>query len=281
MCLVQNFDNLNEVHPVMAFDAIVDKEKCKVDKEWKEDLLAVFTRYTKIFLYGICGVFQKFQTCTFYKILTNTTQPAHVITALSVLVVAHLLIPKNSSTPIEQASSSPLWGLLYLGSFSMHLGAQIWMTFVSGLSLYFSIPRHTFGCVQKVLFPKYFLLNAVLSFITLTMFLKTNNKKMGNTQITTQAISMIVCFLIELIIRLYFTTPLLALITSKNQIEKDAGVGQEVGEFNPKKLLNNNDYMEIHKSFRKVHMTIAIGNVITMGCTMLHLFYLSQKISSL
>lgn len=43
---------------------------------------------------------------------------------------------------------------------------------VAGLSLYFSLPRHAFGEVQKVLFPKYFTLNSVLSFIVLVQFVR-------------------------------------------------------------------------------------------------------------
>lgn len=82
----------------------------------------------------------------------------------------------------------------------------------------------------------------------------------------------------ELIIRLYFTPPLLKLITIKNEIEESAGVGMEIGKINPGSLLNCSKYLKIHKSFRKVHMSIAIGNMITIACTILHLYYLSCKL---
>lgn len=39
-----------------------------------------------------------------------------------------------------------------------------------GLSLYFNLARHAFGDVQKILFPKYFSLNSLLSAITLIQF---------------------------------------------------------------------------------------------------------------
>ncbi|KAK9890372.1 hypothetical protein WA026_010465 [Henosepilachna vigintioctopunctata] len=258
-------------HPALEIRHI----ETKFENVFKEDVLAISTQYTKDVMFGLADQMDKFQKSACYKILFHTTQPAHLITALSVLTVACLLLPKSGKSPQDVSS---LWSLIYLGSFSMHLGAQIWMTFVSGLSLYFSIPRHTFGCVQKVLFPKYFLLNAILSFITLTVFLKTHNLHKGNVETLTQVISMTLCFMIELVIRLYLTSPLLKLISGKNKFEKDAGVGMEVGKFNPGILLHNNEYMKLHKSFRKVHMTIALGNIIAMACTMLHLYYLSQKI---
>ncbi|XP_045481356.1 transmembrane protein 205 [Harmonia axyridis] len=270
MCVGRNVDvNFEEVQLQASL-----RMKNTCENMWKEDALAVSTKYTRTVLFGLADLLQTFQNSTLYKILFHTTQPAHFITAVSVLIVAGLLVQSDDSQNV-----SGLWTLIYLGSFSMHLGAQIWMTFISGLSLYFSIPRHTFGCVQKVLFPKYFLLNAVLSFITLCVFLRTHNNKFGNIQITSQVISMTLCFLIELLTRLYLTSPLLKLISGKNELEKDAGVGMEVGKFNPGRLLENEEYMKLHKSFRKLHMTIAIGNVISMGCTIWHLHYLSQKLS--
>ncbi|KAL3290378.1 hypothetical protein HHI36_023720 [Cryptolaemus montrouzieri] len=271
MCLSQKV----QPHLVPEFKHVQTNYKKNV---WKEDALAISTKYTKIVLFGIANLLETFQNSPCYKILFHTTQPAHFITAISVIAIATLLLPKSTDGPKDV---STLWTLIYLGSFSMHLGAQIWMTFISGLSLYFSIPRHTFGCIQKVLFPKYFLLNAVLSFITLSVFLKTHSVLNANVETTTQAISMTLCFMIELVIRLYFTSPLLELISGKNEIERKAGVGMEIGKFNPGSLSENADYMELHKSFRKIHMTIAIGNVITMGCTMLHLYYLSQKLTLL
>lgn len=91
-----------------------------------------------------------------------------------------------NSNEIQQNKSSPLLNLLYLGSVSAHFGAQLWMSFVSGLSLYFCLPRHTFGKVQRILFPKYFLINAVLSLISLSVFLNNNNTKLDLPQVSMQ-----------------------------------------------------------------------------------------------
>lgn len=60
--------------------------------------------------------------------------------------------------------------------------------------------------------------------------------------------------------------------------EEAAGVGMEIGKHNAGSLSNNEQYLKVYKSFRKVHMTIAIGNVITMACSVLHLHYLSNKL---
>jgi hypothetical protein len=241
---------------------------------YQEDILALSTYYTKVVLFAFGDWFKSFQDSIYYKILFHTTQPAHVVTALAVIMVSLMMIPSERKTSLE----SPVWTVVYLGSFSAHFGAQIWMTFISGLSLYFALPRHTFGNIQKVLFPKYFLLNSVLSLITLYVFLRAHKYDLKSTEISVQVGAMTLCFLIELLIRLYLTPPLLSLMTLKNRIEAQAGVGMEVGKLVPGNLLNCPHYVTIHKAFRKVHMTIAIGNLITMACTMLHLYHLSQKL---
>lgn len=89
---------------------------------------------------------------------------------------------------------------------------------------------------------------------------------------------MTLCFFIELVIRLYLTPPLLRFMTIKNKIEVEAGVGKEIGKVVPGELIKCPYYLAVHRAFRKVHMTIAMGNVITMGCTFFQLYYLSQKL---
>ncbi|KAL1493356.1 hypothetical protein ABEB36_011425 [Hypothenemus hampei] len=253
-----------------------DNSKLKDELVFTQDILAVMTIWTKDVLFFLNDCFKSVTNTKAYKILSSTTQPAHVVTSAAVLWIAFLCRSRTTITTL-----SPIWTLLYLGSFSAHFGAQIWMTFVSGLALYFSLPRHTFGSIQKVLFPKYFLLNATLSLVTLVIFLTVKNHELKTMEIGIQAIAMFLCFLIELVIFLYLTPPLLVLISIKIQIEKEAGVGLEVGKLEPGNLLKCPHYVKIHKAFRKIHMQVAIGNVVTMACTSLHLYYLACKLSNL
>lgn len=203
--------------------------------------------------------------------MKGKSQPAHVLTVMSVLFVAKLL-QSEATSPTRSGTS---WlKLLYLGCFAAHFGAQFWMTFVSGLTLYFTLPRHTFGSVQKILFPKYFSINAVLSLITLFTFVKSGAASDSVVQVTL----LVLCFLTELVIRLYVSPILVELMTVKNYIEKQAGVGMEIGNFLPGKLSACPHYVDTHKRFRKVHMAVAIGNMLCMGLTSAHLHYLSDKI---
>lgn len=71
---------------------------------------------------------------------------------------------------------------------------------------------------------------------------------------------------------------MIRLISKKTDLEERAGVGMEVGVHNPGDLKNDTVYIKVHKTFRKVHMTIAIGNIITLACSVFHLHYITGKI---
>jgi hypothetical protein len=207
------------------------------------------------------------------------TQPAHVIMALAITLVAASLMPSNrktSNTNGEIIKPRSFVNFVYLAAFCTHVGAQFWMTFISGLSLYFNLARHAFGDVQKILFPKYFSLNSLLSAITLIQFGKMHvATNVWDVHTYLQLFVLSLCFLLELMIRLYVVPPLLKLITVKTAIEKSAGVGNEVGHYDLGRLVDCPHYMAIHRSFRQVHLCVAIGNVITMMCTAFHLVYIT------
>lgn len=226
------------------------------------DILYEFTKQIK-------SLFYQFDAAQ--RVLFSTTQPAHLVTIVAISIIGFFAYPSENQP-------SKLWNFLHLTAFCVHFGTQIWMTFVSGLALYFALPRHDFGRVQEVLFPKYFLLNSILSFITLVIYLRNHNSQLGNPEVLLQVSAMSTCFLTELVIRLYFTPPLLRLIAEKNTMERRVGVGKEIGTFEGEKLSSSGEYLHVHKAFRRIHMKTAMGNILTMVCTAIHLLYLSDKI---
>lgn len=255
-----------------------------------------------------------FRRSTTYKILTRTTQPSHVISMLFVsfilLVLWPNLVGQSSSKggayaaattpataatcPEMQTRAHVLVSLAYFGSFAMHFGAQMWMTFVSGLALYFNLPRHTFGRVQEILFPKYFSMGTALSVVTLLTFIKlqqTAHPELRSTALTSwdplvvfQLGSLALCAALELIVWLYMAPPMLRLMHQKYHFESSETVGQEVGHFsgseNPQ-LRRSNHYQSVHKRFRQIHMATAMVNMVSLLCTFVHLHYLASRVQLL
>lgn len=92
---------------------------------------------------------------------------------------------------------------------------------------------------------------------------------------------MSICFILELIVRLYAVPPLLELISAKTEIESSVGIGQEIGYHDPGPLKNCPHYKKLHKDFRRVHLYVAVGNIISLMCTALHIQYLAYHFISL
>ncbi|XP_059351438.1 uncharacterized protein LOC130701910 [Daphnia carinata] len=140
------------VPPPIPFLAKEEKHSCLICSHFVEDASPSPTN-TEVTVVSV------------FKVLRRSTQPAHFLVMSTVIALAMIFYPGKTSfvkrLDIQTPVDSTLWPLLYLSSFSILFGAQMWMTFVSGLVLLFILPRHTFACVQSALFPKYMILNGV------------------------------------------------------------------------------------------------------------------------
>ncbi|XP_026846943.1 uncharacterized protein LOC6597854 [Drosophila persimilis] len=260
-----------------------------------DDALAIGTQMTRKVSERIACLVAQLQGSRLYTILTRTTQPAHLI-AVCILVFVLMTVgrdliegspattPTTTTRTLSSSSSTgggggsgTLPNLVYLGAFATHFGSQIWMTFVSGLSLYFSLPRHIFGQCQQILFPRYFAFNAVLSLTMLVTYAKYFLSG-WTTASGIQVGSLALAAGIEVVVRLYLVPPMLKLMHEKYKIEDAIGSGQEVGSLVQGDLIDCPHYQRVHKGFRRIHMTIAIGNMTVMLATCLQLYFLASKI---
>ncbi|KAH8336094.1 hypothetical protein KR074_002136 [Drosophila pseudoananassae] len=263
-----------------------------------DDALAIGTQMTRQVSERITYLVAQLQNSRLYTILTRTTQPAHLI-AVCILAFVMMTVGRDlidpatttttttTATSVAETSSKSttrpsstggvLAALIYLGAFATHFGSQIWMTFVSGLSLYFSLPRHVFGQCQQILFPRYFAFNAMLSLTMLVVYAKYFLSG-WTTSAGIQMGSLALAAGIEVVVRLYLVPPMLRLMHEKYRIEDAIGSGQEVGSLVQGDLVDCPHYQRIHKGFRRIHMTIAIGNMTVMLTTCLQLYFLASKI---
>ncbi|XP_037780587.1 transmembrane protein 205-like [Penaeus monodon] len=220
---------------------------------------------------------EKKESSPWYKEMFEHTQPAHLIAMIAVVYLAFRLFPDSRRHATE---ASTLTRLLYVAAVSTVFGSQVWMTFVSGLALFFSVPRHVFAQVQQVLFPLYFLCNAVLMLVAVITYTQHHPTHMWDNHQLMQGGILVGSFLVNLGIRLYLAPVLTQLITVKIAIEREAGLGQEIGTNRPGRLAHCPHYMRLYRAFRRTHMIIAVGNMVAMAATSLHLYYLATKLCS-
>ncbi|KAG6441911.1 transmembrane protein 205 [Manduca sexta] len=250
-------ERMKAKHNITTDPISLEKQR---EVEYQPDLLAVSTQYTKVaydlFKQGLV----RMQESKAYVIATRTSQPYHV--ALAILVLLAWLSRPGSASNLRG------WRALYVTAVATHLGAQIWMTLVSGIVLYFSLPRHEFGRVQTVLFPVYYAFNATVSLLGLLAYFRTQClTKFENTSWVQLALLLAV-FSIESYVRLRLVRPMLRAKHVKTQMEEAAGGGQEVGRLILGELAHCPRYLRVLKTFRTYHSSIAMGTMISLGCSL-------------
>uniref|UniRef100_A0A1A9ZQF3 TMEM205-like domain-containing protein n=1 Tax=Glossina pallidipes TaxID=7398 RepID=A0A1A9ZQF3_GLOPL len=226
---------------------------------FNDDPLAKVTQSTKEFLLRFQRTIRNVQTSKIYTLLTKTTQPAHIIAICILSFVLLVVWPElvdwqTTNRALDQTEESQ----------------RHWEP---------KERRHnenTFALLQ-ILFPKYFALNAMLSIVMLILYVK----YFLTTWTLTKCVQLgtLACTgAIEVIVRLYLAPTLLLLMHEKYKIEGTIGSGKEIGSLVQGDLVNCPHYQRIHKSFRRLHMAVAIGNILTLVASCLHLHYLAAQI---
>ncbi|CAK1602502.1 unnamed protein product [Parnassius mnemosyne] len=252
----RTLERMKKKHNITTDPNDVEKQK---EVAYQPDLLAVSTQFSKIaydiFKQGLV----RLQETKAFVIATKTPQPFHI--ALAVLVVLVWLTRPGSGSNLRG------WKGLYVAAVATHLGAQIWMTLISGVVLYFTLPRHEFGRVQTVLFPVYYAFNAVVSLLALLAYFRTQCLTHFQHTSWIQLALLLAVFSIEAYVRLCLVQPMLRAKHVKTQMEEAAGGGQEVGRLVLGELAHCPRYLRVLKMFRAYHSTIAMGTMIALGCS--------------
>uniref|UniRef100_A0A8D2M5R1 TMEM205-like domain-containing protein n=1 Tax=Zonotrichia albicollis TaxID=44394 RepID=A0A8D2M5R1_ZONAL len=79
--------------------------------------------------------------------------------------------------------------LLHLFVLSTSWGMQVWVTFVAGFVMSRHLPRHTFGSIQRELFPYYFHISSTCAFLSLTLFAMSHPSEQLSQEHKTQVYS--------------------------------------------------------------------------------------------
>ncbi|KAI5645079.1 hypothetical protein NE865_03053 [Phthorimaea operculella] len=252
-----NLERLKRKHNIKTNPASEEKQK---EVAYQPDLLAVSTQLTKVGYDVFKRTMVRLQETKGYVILTRTSQPFHL--ALAVIVLLAWLSRPDSGSSVRG------WRALYVGAVATHLGAQVWMTLVSGIVLYFSLPRHEFGRVQTVLFPVYYAFNACVSLLALIAYFRTQCLTRFQQASYVQLALLLAVFSIEAYVRMRLVKPMLRAKHVKTQMEETAGGGQEVGRLVLGELAHCPRYLRVLKTFRSYHSTIAMGTMICLGCSL-------------
>ncbi|NWS99846.1 TM205 protein, partial [Mionectes macconnelli] len=185
-------------------------------------------------------------------------------------------------TDMEPSNTIKLLHLLFL---STSWGMQVWVTFVAGFVMSRHLPRHTFGSIQRELFPYYFHISSTCAFLNLTLFAMCYPSERLSEEHTTQIILFFVCIAASVLNTQWFGQVTSDIVADLHLVERSHGLGQEVGlvasESRRNLRASNASYRQLCWQFALYHALSSLCNLCCVVCNGLSLYHLAAKLSAL
>ncbi|NXU44687.1 TM205 protein, partial [Drymodes brunneopygia] len=175
--------------------------------------------------------------------------------------------------------------LLHLLFLSTSWGMQVWVTFVAGFVMSRHLPRHTFGSIQRELFPYYFHISSTCAFLNLTLFAMSHPSERLGEEHTTQIIIFLVCIAASVLNTQCFGQATSDMVAELHLVERSQGLGQEVGPAasEPRRQLraSNPGYRRLARRFALYHALSSLCNLCCIVCNGLSLYHLAAQLAAL
>ncbi|NXF69460.1 TM205 protein, partial [Ciccaba nigrolineata] len=147
------------------------------------------------------------------------------------------------------------------------------------------LPRHTFGFIQRQLFPYYFHIVSACAFLNLTLFAMYHPSELLSDEQTTQIITFFVCVAASVLNTQWFGQVTSDIVADMHLIERSHGLGQEVGLFTSQShrqlRASNPSYRQLTRQFTLYHALSSLCNLCCIACNGLSLYYMAARLSAL
>ncbi|CAN6373491.1 unnamed protein product, partial [Urochloa humidicola] len=217
------------------------------------------------------------------KAATAMGWAARFLTAVSFLAAGVLFAPdalvRLGGTGDGAATAAAAARLVHLLAFATAWGAGLWVTFIGGIVMFKYLPRHQFGSLQGKMFPAYFMLISVSSAISVAAFAYLHPWKTASTIEHYQLgflLSALGCNLSNLLV---FTPMTVEMMMKRHKMEKDLGIGTEVGySKNAETAKRSPALAAMNRKFGMIHGLSSLANILSFGSLAMHSWYLSSKL---
>ncbi|NXO61695.1 TM205 protein, partial [Phainopepla nitens] len=175
--------------------------------------------------------------------------------------------------------------LLHLLFLSTSWGMQVWVTFVAGFVMSRHLPRHTFGSIQRELFPYYFHISSTCAFLNLTLFAMSHPSERLGEEHATQITVFLVCIAASVLNTQWFGQVTSDTVAELQLVERSQGLGQELGlaASEPRRQLqaSSPSYRQLARRFAFYHALSSLCNLLCIVCNGLSLGHLAAQLSAL
>ncbi|XP_062517509.1 transmembrane protein 205-like [Corticium candelabrum] len=171
---------------------------------------------------------------------------------------------------------STLFEFGHLVSYSFWFGAQSWLLGVQGFVLRATVTRHQFGHIQSRLFPVFFRVGTIATLVSIGCFAVAHPLTAVSPTEQMQYILLGGSLVATLLNQLWLGPASTHLMMEYHMIEKEEGLGDEIKTANLTPLDSNKKYQHAKKAFFQYHSMSALALVASLGCLLVHGFYLCQ-----
>lgn len=191
---------------------------------------------------------------------------------LAVAVLSGVLLSSiYSGNDIKSVLSQNHLTFLHLVAVSTSVGVQLWTTFVFGIVAFKNLPRRTFGTLQARLFPAYFQLVTVCSGASLYCFYCLK----GGLAADQFQLRVLLTALFAVLTNLAFLEPKTSEVMFQRHRVEDQHPGASMQDLKS----TVPEYKKLSAQFGMLHGMSSLVNLVALSATMLHLWYLSTRLS--
>ncbi|KAG0554511.1 hypothetical protein M758_12G100600 [Ceratodon purpureus] len=168
--------------------------------------------------------------------------------------------------------------LVHLLSFATAFGTSLWASFIGGIIMFKNLPRHQFGNLQAKMFPAYFKLLMVCCSFCVSAMATTHPWNVATKRERLQIVSLGVSLFTVVVNLLVFQPLTVKIMKQRHKIEKDEGIGNEVGRsMNLEAAKKNPELAKINKTFGMVHGFSSLANIFCFGGLAFHSWYIASR----
>ncbi|CAD5183100.1 uncharacterized protein LOC135633024 [Musa acuminata AAA Group] len=202
------------------------------------------------------------------------------LTAVAFLAVGVIFAPDVlGSGPESPAAVVTAAKLCHLLAFATSWGTALWVTFIGGIIMFKNLPRHQFGNLQGKMFPAYFMVLSVCAAVSVAAFAYLHPWSLASPIERYQLGFLLSALGFDLSNLIVFTPMTIEMMKKRHKIERDLGIGEEVGgSKNLEAAKTNPQLAAMNKKFGMIHGLSSLANIMAFGSLAIHSWYLAGKL---
>ncbi|XP_041361522.1 transmembrane protein 205-like [Gigantopelta aegis] len=201
----------------------------------------------------------------------RVTQFQYFSVMVIVILTSFVLFPGGRKID----GQSTFISLIHLGSWAANYGAQLWVTLVAGLTMFYNLPRHMFGKVQSRLFPMFFLWSLVTAAVQLGTFVAQHPMESWQSAHTVEVVTLTTGFLTAAMNSLILSPLIVKAMVKTFRLEVEAGITDVIGHADVTELKKDPIYRDAYRMFRRYHGLGALMTLAGLASNSIHLYYLT------